>query len=119
MTPTVTFTPTITLTPTLTPTFPSGEGLFVSRNVYKPGLDPGDLVIRVSVSTAGLYSLKVYNSAGEKVRILHEGRTATETHEFVMWDGRTDRGEKAASGVYLFKLLTTYGKASARVLLLR
>jgi hypothetical protein len=116
---TITFTPTITLTPTITPTFPPGDGLFVSRNVFRPHLDAGDLVIRVSVSTAGLYSLKVYNSAGEKIRVLRDNRTAMGIYEFVQWDGRTDRGENAASGVYLFKLSTSYGKASARVLLLR
>ena len=116
---TITFTPTITLTPTITPTFPPGDGLFVSRNVFRPRLDAGDLVIRVSVSTAGLYSLKVYNSAGEKIRVLRDHRTAMGTYEFVQWDGRTDRGENAASGVYLFKLTTSYGRDSARVLLLR
>lgn len=118
-TPTITLTPTITNTPTVTPTFPAGNGFFVSRNVFCPGFDAGPLLLRVSTGAGGLYSLKVYNSAGEKVRTLRETRTYEGVHEFVFWDGLTDRGEKAASGIYLFKLLTTYGTDAARVLLVR
>jgi flagellar hook assembly protein FlgD len=91
----------------------------VTKNVFRPRLDGGALAIRVSIPTAGLYSLKIYNSAGERIRVLREGRESSGTHEFVFWDGRSDRGEEAASGVYLFKLLTTFGTASARLLLLR
>jgi len=48
-------------------------------------------------------SLKIYNILGEKVKTLFE-EAKYPGHHSVTWDGTNERGEKVASGVYLYRL---------------
>ena len=47
--------------------------------------------------------LGVYNALGQGVRILHQGPLAAGSYRYI-WDGRDKRGERVASGVYIFQL---------------
>jgi parallel beta-helix repeat protein len=47
--------------------------------------------------------LKIYNILGELVRVLVSERQYPGEHR-VMWDGKNDRGEDLASGVYFYRL---------------
>jgi hypothetical protein len=48
-------------------------------------------------------TLKVYNVLGEVVRTLVDEPMAPGTHH-VMWDGKDDRGNQVASGIYFYRL---------------
>jgi hypothetical protein len=48
-------------------------------------------------------SLRVYNTAGQLVRTLVNGRQGAGTHS-VRWDGRNDAGRKLPAGAYLYRL---------------
>jgi len=64
--------------------------------------------IRFAVSKTGTYSLRIYNVQGALVKSLASQRYDVGTHE-ATWDGRTNTGGKAASGVYYAKIAGTDG----------
>lgn len=63
----------------------------------------GRVVIPYEVAEEGQVTLRVYNAAGQRVRELYRGFREAGRYR-ATWDGRDDRGEAAASGVYLWEL---------------
>ncbi len=68
--------------------------------------------IRYSVSVHGRLRLAVYNSLGQSVRVLREGRCAPGSYETV-WDGQDDLGIEVGSGIYVV-VLSGDGRTVAR-----
>jgi hypothetical protein len=62
--------------------------------------------------------LGVYDLKGRRVRTLLEGSVPAEWTT-VRWDGRTDRGQAAPSGVYLYRLETGVENLTGRLTLAR
>ncbi len=58
--------------------------------------------IKLSLPRAGEVSLKVFNVRGALVRTLVDGQMAAGEHS-ILWDGKTDSGDQAASGVYFYE----------------
>jgi len=118
-TDTATITPTYTpsCTPTITPT--PGKNIFdVSLNILKEGGQP------VTIHTGnraypGAYSLRIYNSAGELIRILDDQNLTIATDFYYTWDGTNTHNESVASGVYLIYLRRPTDKAVKRILVVR
>jgi hypothetical protein len=48
--------------------------------------------------------LIVYDTAGRRVATLRNGFESAGLRKSVVWNGRTDQGERAASGVYYYRL---------------
>lgn len=115
-TPTATHTPTVTFTPTETPT-PGPDEFFVSRNFWKPGDFP--IEIRVAYSKGkGPLKLRIYNSAGELVKVLEDDRVDIpgKVHDF--WDGTNMHDEPVAAGIYLIHAVApTWAKVKKIVVL--
>ena len=61
--------------------------------------------IAFTLANDGVVSLRVYNALGQQVRTL-VNRHTTAGHHTVTWNGRDDRGNAVASGVYLYRLVT-------------
>ncbi len=61
-------------------------------------------------------SLRVYDLKGRLVRVLMEETVAADRHS-VAWDGRSDRGSAAPSGMYIYRLVAG-GKTLARTMTL-
>jgi hypothetical protein len=74
--------------------------------------------IRFALPVAGPVSLEIYNVAGRHVRTLAHGPFSAGWFQRV-WDGRTDRGEQAAPGVYFYRLSTGQGVRSRKMILLQ
>ncbi len=72
--------------------------------------------IRFTVHRAGFGTLAVYDVRGELVRTLLQGRLAEGPHA-VTWDGRTEDGLQAPSGVYFYRLELN-GESSVRKMML-
>ena len=67
------------------------------------------VTIPFSVAVSGPVRISVHNLMGQRVRVLRDGWSQAGVHQ-VGWDGRTDSGAEAASGVY-WALLRTGGTA--------
>ena len=68
----------------------------------------------------GVYSLVIFNSAGEHVKTLGSGK-AEETgyQKYFSWDGTNKYGDLCASGVYVVYLAGPLEIKRARVIFLR
>jgi hypothetical protein len=89
--------------PTEPPTGAENESMFVNRlgharpNPFNPAT-----TIEYSLAAAGHAKLRIYDLAGRLVRTLVDGNVEVGEHE-VVWDGTTDSGIRAASGVYFLR----------------
>ena len=62
--------------------------------------------IRFSLAQPGPASLKIYDVRGRMIRTLIDGPMTAGDHD-LRWDGRTEDGSRAASGVYFMRLVTS------------
>jgi predicted extracellular nuclease len=74
--------------------------------------------IAFTLPEAGDVSLEVYDVAGRRVATLIDRRLESGPHS-VTWDGRTEAGERAASGVYFYKLVAGEQKTTRKMVLLK
>ncbi len=74
--------------------------------------------ITYTLQQAGQVSVKVYNTQGRLVRTLVDSYGQTGSHT-VMWDGLTDQGEQAASGMYFYTIATPDQTLTQRMTLLQ
>ena len=76
------------------------------------------MTIPFTIADAGPVRLAVYNLMGQSIRVLAAGWTEAGLHQ-VRWDGRTDTGAEAASGVYWAVLQVGEAVQTAKVALIR
>jgi len=62
--------------------------------------------------------LSIYNISGQKVKTLVDGFEAA-GHKTVIWDGKNEKGEQVASGVYFYRLEAGDFTATKKMVLLR
>jgi hypothetical protein len=62
--------------------------------------------------------VRIYNAAGQTVRLLASGPFAAGWHS-LSWDGLDDRGRPVLSGIYLLRLLTDGFECTQKILLIR
>ncbi len=62
--------------------------------------------IRFAVPTAQTVSIMIYNIKGQLIRTLLNEQPMEAGWHRIVWDGRDDTGNSAASGVYLYRLKT-------------
>ncbi|MFH1679137.1 MAG: FlgD immunoglobulin-like domain containing protein [Candidatus Eisenbacteria bacterium] len=74
--------------------------------------------VRFELSGRALVSVEVYDVSGRVVRRLVEGVRDAGAHG-VMWDGRSEAGEEASSGVYFVRFRAGAHVESQRVTLVR
>ncbi|MEJ2636157.1 MAG: FlgD immunoglobulin-like domain containing protein [Calditrichia bacterium] len=95
---------------TLDPTSIGGEntGNVIRSNVlysaYPNPFNPST-TIKVAMAKNEKVSLFVYNVLGQRVKTLFEGNLKEGAHEF-RWDGKDDRNQSVASGLYFYQLKT-------------
>ena len=76
--------------------------------------------IRYSLSDRVRVTLRVYDVDGKLVRTLVDGTQSPRVSEYqVAWDGRSDRGEAVASGVYFYRLVAGSYVATRKMVLLK
>ncbi len=82
-------------------------------NPFNPKTD-----IRFTLHRDGVGSLRIYNVQGELVRTLAEGPMAAGEH-VVSWEGSTQSGSRAPSGVYFYKLELSGRSETRKMVLLK
>jgi hypothetical protein len=76
-------------------------------------------VIRFDLDRPGSVSLRVFSVRGRLIRTLLASVPTSAGRHDVAWDGRTDKGDPAPSGVYFCKLQSDQLTSSGRLLLVR
>ena len=77
-----------------------------------------EVTVPFTTTAPGEVRMAVYNLAGQRVRLLHDAWVEAGSHES-HWDGRTDSGRDAGSGVYCVLLQAPTFTQSARLVLIR
>ena len=86
-------------------------------NPFSP--DQGDTSIEYEVTQSGRVRLEVFNIIGQSVRLLVDEAMLDVGVWTTSWDGRNDRGQSLASGVYLYLLREPGATRVQRLLLLK
>ena len=77
-----------------------------------------EVTVPFTTTAPGQVRISVYNLAGQRVRLLSDAWSEAGSHE-AHWDGRTDSGTDAGSGIYCVLLQTRTLTQSARLVLIR
>ena len=75
--------------------------------------------IRYALSAAGRVSLRIYDVTGAVTRTLVDDAHAAAGPGEATWNGRDDRGEPVASGVYFYRLESPNLKTTKKMVLLK
>jgi len=73
--------------------------------------------IPFSLDANGKVTLEVYDITGRKIRTLLQGYQSG--GDIVEWDGKNDRGQPVASGIYIYRLRKGNQQQSRKMILLR
>ena len=66
----------------------------------------------------GPVRMEILTLTGQRVAVLSQGQQRAGYHR-LSWDGRDDEGRLLATGVYLYRLVTTKGVLTRKLVLLR
>jgi regulation of enolase protein 1 (concanavalin A-like superfamily) len=94
---------------------PADPGVLGAVGV-SPNPSTGSAVVRFRLGRPAEVKVVVTDLAGRVVRRLLGGRAMPEGAHELSWDGRTDGGAPAASGVYFLRIEMSEGAACARLL---
>jgi hypothetical protein len=101
----------------------SGEELAAPRQtiLYRNAPNPFNpmTTIRFDLARSGVVHLRIYDVMGRLVRTLVDGPMQAGWERSVRWDGRSDAGFPAASGVYWLRLEAPGFAASHKLVLMR
>ncbi len=99
------------------PTPPTGNKLsndntYAFPNPFNPHTQK--VTIRYSLEKDALITVKVYDSNGEIVTTLLEDQPRNKLVEYSeVWNGKNDRGDMVANGVYFYLITTSTGETAA------
>jgi len=97
---------------------PASSALTFNLSQNYPNPFNQNTVIQYSLPKSSKVELVIHNLLGQKVRTLvHQNQTAG--YKIVFWDGKNDKGEEVASGVYFYKLQYGDYKQTKKMLLLK
>lgn len=86
-------------------------------SIYPNPFNP-TTTISFTLSSNDLVDMNVYNIRGQKVRsLLHEARTAGK--HSIVWDGKDDKGQTVASGVYYLRMEANDTRVNRKLTLIK
>jgi hypothetical protein len=98
------------------PAVPDPPGVFLEMPFPNPL--HGSVTISYSIEKSGMTNLQIYNLSGKLVRTLVEQMMKPDHYSFI-WDGRDERGEKLASGIFFVQLKSQNISRSRKIVLLK
>ncbi|MFQ5630520.1 MAG: FlgD immunoglobulin-like domain containing protein, partial [bacterium] len=90
---------------------------FVLHQNYPNPFNPST-IISYQIAAASEVELAIYNTSGRRIKTLLNVRQTPGIYKMT-WDGKTESGAKAASGVYLYRLKTEQFVVMKKMLLIR
>ena len=100
--------------------FYQGPGRTIEYDLSQSYPNPSsrNMVIKYSLKKLGQTSLKIYNLLGEEVKTLVNAKQSANFYT-VHWDGRDNRGQAVANGVYFYKLNSGEFSATKKLTVLK
>jgi len=96
----------------------ASPGFVLRQNTPNPF--PASTTIKYAIPERSNVSLTIYDAAGRRVRVLVEAVQDPRSGGYsASWDGKNDRGEAVASGVYVYCLKAGKASVSKKMMLLR
>ncbi|MFC1565056.1 FlgD immunoglobulin-like domain containing protein [candidate division KSB1 bacterium] len=89
---------------------------FLDQNYPNP-FNP-ETMIRFGLPNSGSVTLKIYNILGQEVRTVVDGFRNAGIHT-VKWDGRNNTGQRVATGVYIYRLITSESMTVKKMIMIR
>jgi hypothetical protein len=74
--------------------------------------------VKYAVPNTSFVSIKVYSIIGKEIAVLKEGIVGAGDYS-LQWNGRTKRGEQAASGVYFVRMESCLFKMTRKIVLMK
>ncbi|MCK5619680.1 MAG: T9SS type A sorting domain-containing protein, partial [Candidatus Krumholzibacteria bacterium] len=75
--------------------------------------------IRYSIAESGRITLRVYNVAGQLVKVLFDEEQSPASTRAVTWDGRNQAGHAVSSGVYFYKIMAPGFTQTKKMIILK
>jgi len=75
-------------------------------------------VISYQIPHPGVVTIRIYNVAGQMVRMLVDETKAAGYHS-VIWNGRNDAGNDVSSGIYFYQMISGDYSASRKMILVK
>ena len=95
---------------------PAGAKIALSQNHPNP-FNPRTK-ISFQLAEPGVAKVEVFNAQGRLVKSLHSGQLDAGPHD-VIWQGDTDDGDQAVTGLYFYKLSANGASETKKMLLLK
>jgi hypothetical protein len=76
-------------------------------------------VIPYQVSERSCISISVFNTLGERVKMLVDGESQTPGKYQVTWDGTNDQGQPVSSGIYFYRMEAGQFKITRKMIYIR
>ncbi|HDS01976.1 MAG TPA: T9SS type A sorting domain-containing protein, partial [candidate division Zixibacteria bacterium] len=95
---------------------PQPAGFFLAQNYPNPFNAATRIQFRLMRSSR--VTLDIYNLLGQKIRTLADRNFGPGEHQ-IIWNGRDESGDEAASGVYFYRLQTNLGTVSRKMIMLK
>ena len=92
------------------------RGYALSQNYPNP-FNPST-TISYQLPASGSVEMRIYNVRGQLVRTLVDENQAAGSHS-VQWDGRTDHGQMASSGIYFYRLRSGHWSHTRKMVLMK
>lgn len=90
---------------------------FILGQNYPNPFNP-QTTIRYQLSMTGNVQLTIYNTLGQKVRML-VNKQQTPGNYIVQWDSRNDQNKEMPSGIYIYRITTPNGTLVRKMVLVR
>ena len=96
--------------------YADGDKNFIFFDAY-PNPSSSGVVIPFHLSNSGNLGVYVYNTYGERVNTIAEGKYSSGLYQMV-WDGRTNARQRVASGIYFIQIIFNGRTAVKKVVLM-
>jgi hypothetical protein len=94
------------------------ERVFLGANIFRP-LRGGGLDIGFKANGDERITVKVFNLAGETVKLVADMQVQAGVLYALRWDGKNDGGEGVAAGVYIVSVKGTSTRILKKVVVLK
>jgi hypothetical protein len=92
---------------------------FALKGNYPNPFNPTTTISYAIPENGGAISIKIYNSIGQEVKTLIQGKVLPAGIYSVTWDGKDNRGNIVSSGIYFTKMITLKSSIVKKMIMMK